>query len=98
MNTPIENIPMNVTIYNQQIIDNLLATDTSQLLAFEASAVVRTENDGFLSRGFSSVGVGDGDVPGALTAGSGAGQLVCVGDVAGRQTFCVHARRPFSVE
>jgi len=56
MDTPLENIPMNVTIYNQQMIDDLLATDTSQLLAFEASSVVRTENDGFLSRGFSSVG------------------------------------------
>lgn len=56
MDTPLQNIPMNVTIYNQQMIDDLLATDTSQLLAFEASSVVRTENDGFLSRGFSSVG------------------------------------------
>ena len=56
MDTPLENIPMNVTIYNQQMIDDLLATDTSQLLAFEASSVVRTENDGFLSRGFASVG------------------------------------------
>ena len=56
MDTPLENIPMNVTIYNQQMIEDLLATDTSQLLAFEASSVVRTENDGFLSRGFASVG------------------------------------------
>ncbi|MBI5381793.1 MAG: TonB-dependent receptor plug domain-containing protein [Opitutae bacterium] len=56
MNTPIEDIPMNVTIYNQQMIEDLLATDTSELLAFEASSVKRTENDGFLSRGFSQVG------------------------------------------
>jgi len=56
MDTPLENIPMNVTIYNQQMIEDLLATDTAQLLAFEASSVVRTENDGFLSRGFASVG------------------------------------------
>lgn len=56
MDTPLENIPMNVTIFNQQFIDDLLATDTSQLLAFDASSVVRTENDGFLARGFSSVG------------------------------------------
>ncbi|MBI5381792.1 MAG: TonB-dependent receptor plug domain-containing protein [Opitutae bacterium] len=56
MNTPIEDIPMNVTIYNQQMIEDLLATDTSQLLAFEASAVKTTENDGFMSRGFASVG------------------------------------------
>ena len=56
MNTPIENIPMNVTIFNQQFIDDLLATDTSQLLAYEASSAKTTENDGFLLRGSSSAG------------------------------------------
>src|SRR5688572_1991576 len=56
MNTPIENIPMNVTIFNQQFIEDLVATDTSQLLAYEASAVKTTENDGFLARGSASVG------------------------------------------
>ena len=55
MNTPIENIPMNVTVFNQQLIEDLVATTTDQLLAYEASAVKTTENDGFLSRGFSSV-------------------------------------------
>lgn len=30
MNTPIENIPINVTIFNQQFIEDLLATDTSE--------------------------------------------------------------------
>src|ERR1051326_4667390 len=34
MDTPIENIPMNVTVFNQQFIDDLLATDTSQLLTY----------------------------------------------------------------
>lgn len=56
MNMPIENIPMNVTIFNQQFIEDLVATDTSQLLAYEASAVKTSENDGFLARGSSSVG------------------------------------------
>src|SRR5687767_11842799 len=56
MNTPIENIPMNVTVFNQQFIEDLVATDTSQLLAYEASAVKTTENDGFLTRGSASVG------------------------------------------
>ena len=56
MNTPIENIPMNVTVFNQQFIEDLVATDTSQLLAYEASAVKTTENDGFLARGSASVG------------------------------------------
>lgn len=56
MNTPIENIPMNVTIFNQQFIEDLVATDSSQLLAYEASAVKTTENDGFLARGSASVG------------------------------------------
>ena len=56
MNTPIENIPMNVTVFNQQFIEDLVATDTSQLLAYDASAVKTTENDGFLSRGSASVG------------------------------------------
>lgn len=56
MNTPIEDIPMNVTVFNQQFIEDLLATDTSELLAYEASAVKTTENDGFLARGSASVG------------------------------------------
>lgn len=56
MNTPIENIPMNVTIFNQQFIEDLLATNTAQLLEYDASSVKRTENDGFLTRGSSSVG------------------------------------------
>ncbi len=56
MNTPIENIPMNVTVFNQQFIEDLLATDTAQLLAYEPSSVKTTENDGFLARGSSSVG------------------------------------------
>ena len=55
MNTPIENIPMNVTVFNQQFIEDLVATTTDQLLAYEASAVKTTENDGFLSRGHESV-------------------------------------------
>jgi outer membrane receptor protein involved in Fe transport len=56
MNTPIENIPMNVTIFNQQFIEDLLATDTSELLAYEASSVKTSENDGFQARGSTSVG------------------------------------------
>lgn len=56
MNTPIENIPMNVSIYNQQFIEDLLATDTSQLLAYEAAAVKTNENDNFLMRGFANPG------------------------------------------
>jgi len=55
MNTAIEDIPMNVTIFNQQFIEDLMATDTSDLLAYEASAVKTTENDGFLARGSASV-------------------------------------------
>ena len=56
MNTPIENIPMSVTIFNQQLIDDLIATDTSELLAYDASSAKTTENDGFLLRGMSSAG------------------------------------------
>ena len=56
MNTPIENIPMNVTVFNQQFIEDLLATDTSDVLAYDASAMKRTENDGFMARGSASVG------------------------------------------
>lgn len=56
MNTPIEDIPMNVTIFNQQFIEDLLATDTSQLLAYEPTTVKTSENDGFLARGSASVG------------------------------------------
>src|SRR5215208_1806098 len=43
MNTPIENIPMNVTVFNQQFIEDLVATDTSQLLAYEVKATKTTE-------------------------------------------------------
>lgn len=56
MDTPIENIPMNVSIFNQQFIEDLLATDTSELLAYEASAVKSNENDNFLMRGFANPG------------------------------------------
>lgn len=55
VNTPLENIPMNVTVYNQEFIEDLVATATSDLLAYESSAVKTTENDGFISRGFTSV-------------------------------------------
>ena len=55
MNTKLENIPMNVTIYNQQFIEDLAATVTTDLLAYESSAVKTSENDGFISRGFTSV-------------------------------------------
>ncbi|WP_438480629.1 TonB-dependent siderophore receptor [Oleiharenicola lentus] len=55
MNTPIENIPMNVTVFNQQFMEDLMATDTNDVLEFDAASVKRTENDGFLSRGNSSV-------------------------------------------
>lgn len=39
MNTPIENIPMNVTVFNQQFIEDLVATSSDQLLAYDASSV-----------------------------------------------------------
>jgi outer membrane receptor protein involved in Fe transport len=55
MNTPLENIPMNVTVFNQQFMEDLMATDTNDVLEFDAASVKRTENDGFLSRGNSSV-------------------------------------------
>ena len=56
MNTPIENIPINVTIFNQQFIEDLLATDTSEVLAYDASSVKTSENDGFMARCSASVG------------------------------------------
>jgi iron complex outermembrane receptor protein len=56
MDTPIEDIPMNVTVFNKQFIDDLLATSSDAVLAYEPSAVKTTENDAFLARGMSSVG------------------------------------------
>lgn len=56
MNTPIENIPMNVTVFNQQFIEDLMAIDTAELLAYEASTVKTNENDNFNMRGFSNPG------------------------------------------
>lgn len=56
MNTAIEDIPMNVTIFNQQFIEDLMAIDTAELLAYEASAVKTNENDNFIMRGFSNPG------------------------------------------
>jgi outer membrane receptor protein involved in Fe transport len=55
MDTSIEDIPMSVTIFNQQFIDDLGATDTSQLLDYESSAVKTGENDNFIARGSSTV-------------------------------------------
>jgi iron complex outermembrane receptor protein len=55
MNTPIEDIPMNVTIFNQQFINDLLATSSEAVLEYEPSAVKTSENDAFMARGSSSV-------------------------------------------
>lgn len=55
MNTPIVDIPMNVTVFNQQFLEDILARDTTDVLDYEASLRKTTENDGFLARGFSSV-------------------------------------------
>jgi outer membrane receptor protein involved in Fe transport len=56
MNTPIEDIPMSVTIYNQKFINDILATATDQLMAYEPSVVKTSENDAFIARGSTSVG------------------------------------------
>ena len=55
MNTAIVDIPMNVTVFNQQFMEDILARDTTDVLDYEASVRKTTENDGFLARGFSSV-------------------------------------------
>ena len=55
MNTPIVDIPMNVTVFNQQFMEDILARDTTDVLDYDASVRKTTENDGFLARGFSSV-------------------------------------------
>lgn len=55
MDTAVEDIPMSVTIFNQQLIDDLVAIDTSQLLDYETSAVKTGENDNFIARGSSTV-------------------------------------------
>ena len=56
MNTALEDIPMSVTIYNQKFIDDILATSTDQLMAYEPSVVKTSENDAFIARGSTSVG------------------------------------------
>lgn len=56
MNTAIEDIPMNITVFNQQFIEDLVATDTSELIIYDASSVKTSENDDFIARGFASVG------------------------------------------
>lgn len=55
MDTPISDIPMNVTIFNQQFIDDILAKDTTDVLDYDAGIRKTSENDQFLARGFSSV-------------------------------------------
>ena len=55
MNTAIVDIPMNVTVFNQQFMEDILARDTTDVLDYEASVRKTTENDGFLARGFGSV-------------------------------------------
>ena len=55
MNTAIVDIPMNVTVFNQQFMEDILARDTTDVLGYEASVRKTTENDGFLARGVGSV-------------------------------------------
>lgn len=56
MNIPISDIPMNVTIFNQQFIDDLLAVDSTDVLQYDSSLVQTSENDGFIARGYTQVG------------------------------------------
>ena len=59
MNTALEDIPMSVTVCNQKFIEDIMATSTDQLMAYEPSATVvgkMTENDAFIARGSTSVG------------------------------------------
>lgn len=56
MSMAIEDIPMNVTIFNQQFIDDILATDTSEVIMYDASSVKTHENDQFIARGFNNPG------------------------------------------
>lgn len=55
MNTAIVDVPMNVTVFNQQFMEDILARDTTDVLDYDASVRKTTENDGFLARGSSSV-------------------------------------------
>ncbi len=52
-NTAIADVPMNVTVFNQQFLDDILANETNDVLDYEASMLKTSENDGFLARGFS---------------------------------------------
>jgi outer membrane receptor protein involved in Fe transport len=52
MNTPIEDIPMNISIFNQEFLTDILAVQTEDVLAYDASFTKTDENDGFKSRGF----------------------------------------------
>ena len=55
MNMAIVDIPMNVTVFNQQFLEDILARDTTDVLDYESSVRKTTENDAFLARGFGSV-------------------------------------------
>ncbi|MEN9635116.1 MAG: Ferripyoverdine receptor precursor [Verrucomicrobiota bacterium] len=55
MNVSIDELPMNVTVFNQKFIDDLGATTTSELMAYEPSALKTEENDNFQMRGSNSV-------------------------------------------
>ena len=54
MNQPLVDIPTAVTVFNQKFLEDLMATDTAHVLAYEPAAVKTTENDGFFIRGFNS--------------------------------------------
>jgi outer membrane receptor protein involved in Fe transport len=56
MNMPIADIPLNVTVFNQQFMEDILAVDTTDVLRYDASVVKKVENDSFAVRGFTSVG------------------------------------------
>ena len=55
MNMAIADLPLSVTVFNQQFLEDILARDTTDVLDYEASVRKTTENDAFLARGFGSV-------------------------------------------
>lgn len=54
MATAIKDTPMNVTIFNQQFINDLLARETGDLLMFDPAITKTDENDGFMVRGIKN--------------------------------------------
>lgn len=54
MNTPIADIPMNITVFNEEFLEDIMARRTEDVLFYDPSVTQISENDGFMVRGIKN--------------------------------------------